>query len=99
MQRLGVPFVAVHREKVAAIDMDPAGHSAQRIDDRVNDVGAERSQLSIPIGVLWNSQHRQPRCADEFNATLAAHMQSVMAKFDAGRDDSTQRARRPAKRG
>lgn len=41
------------------------------------------SPLSMPIGVLWNSQHRQPRYAGAFNATLAAHMQSVMAKFDA----------------
>lgn len=57
------------------------------------------SQLSLPIGVLWNSQHRQPRYADEFNATLAAHMQSVMAKFDASHDDNARRARRPAGRG
>ena len=49
------------------------------------------SQLSIPIGVRWNSQHRQPRYADVFNATLAEHMQSVMAKLDAGRDDKARR--------
>ena len=38
--------------------------------------------LSMPIGVLWNSQHRQPRYAGEFNTTLAAHMQSLTAKLD-----------------
>jgi DNA-binding transcriptional LysR family regulator len=43
------------------------------------------SQLSVPIGVLWNSQHRQPRYAGEFNVTMAEHMQSVMAKFEQGR--------------
>ena len=49
------------------------------------------SQLSVPIGVLWNSQHRQPRYADEFNATLAEHMQSVMSKFEADRNDDARR--------
>lgn len=44
------------------------------------------SQLSVPIGVLWNSQHRQPRYADEVNVTLAEHMQSVMTKFEQQRE-------------
>jgi LysR family cyn operon transcriptional activator len=52
------------------------------------------SQLSVPIGVLWNSQHRQPRYADEFNATLADHMQSVMSKFEDSRDKSSARSRK-----
>jgi LysR family cyn operon transcriptional activator len=49
------------------------------------------SQLSVPIGVLWNSQHRQPRYADEFNAILAEHMQSVMSKFEQGRERGSAR--------
>jgi DNA-binding transcriptional LysR family regulator len=40
------------------------------------------SPLSMPIGVLWNSQHRPPRYASEFSATLAAHMNSMIVKFD-----------------
>ena len=40
------------------------------------------SHLSVPIGVLWNGQYRQPRYADEFNRTLAEHMRVVMSKFD-----------------
>jgi DNA-binding transcriptional LysR family regulator len=54
-------------------------------------------QLSVPIGVLWNSQHRQPRYLGEFNATLAEHMKSVMSKFEGGRDKSSKRVRRPLK--
>jgi DNA-binding transcriptional LysR family regulator len=53
------------------------------------------TQLSVPIGVLWNSQHRQPRYADEFNATLAEHMQFVMSKFHAGHDDGERRRGNP----
>ena len=45
-------------------------------------------RVSMPIGVLWNSQHRQPRYADIFNSTLATQMHSVIAKLDAGQDDT-----------
>ena len=56
------------------------------------------SPLTMPIGVLWNSQHRQPRYAAAFSATLAAHMQSVLAKFDAKSDATLRRATRRAGR-
>jgi hypothetical protein len=40
------------------------------------------SPLSVDIGVLWNGQHRLPRYAKVFNATLAEHMRAVTPKFD-----------------
>jgi LysR family cyn operon transcriptional activator len=56
------------------------------------------TQLTIPVGVLWNSQHGQPRYADEFNATLYEHMQSVMAKFEAARRDGARPSRKSTRR-
>jgi DNA-binding transcriptional LysR family regulator len=53
------------------------------------------SPLSMPIGVLWNSQQQQPRYAGAFNTTLASHMQSVLAKLD----DRSGRKRRQTARG
>jgi len=56
------------------------------------------SPLSMPIGVLWNSQHRQPRYAEAFNMTLAAHMQSVMTTFDLDFGGGARRTKQSARR-
>jgi hypothetical protein len=40
-QGLRIPFAALGGEEIAAIDVDGAGHPRNRIDHRMDDVGAE----------------------------------------------------------